>query len=40
VAVALGLMSWTLTTDESDSDIGTIITLGMGLDALEVVFAL
>ncbi|KAG2074874.1 hypothetical protein BDR04DRAFT_1092486 [Suillus decipiens] len=42
VAVALGLMSWALTTDESDSvtATGTIITLGTGLDALEVVFAL
>jgi hypothetical protein len=42
VAVALGLMSWALTTDESDSVTvtGTITTLGTGLDALEVVFAL
>ncbi|KAG1740789.1 uncharacterized protein EDB91DRAFT_1131454 [Suillus paluster] len=42
VAVALGLMSWALTADESDSVTvtGTITTLGTGLDALEVVFAL
>ncbi|KAG2153414.1 hypothetical protein DEU56DRAFT_849538 [Suillus clintonianus] len=42
VAVALGLMSWALTADESDSvtATGTITTLGTGLDALEVVFAL
>ncbi|KAG2131703.1 uncharacterized protein EDB93DRAFT_931730 [Suillus bovinus] len=42
VAVALGLMSWALTADESDSVTvtGTVTTLGTGLDALEVVFAL
>ncbi|KAG1879861.1 hypothetical protein F4604DRAFT_1752099 [Suillus subluteus] len=42
VAVALGLMSWALTADESDgvTVTGTITTLGTGLDALEVVFAL
>ncbi|KAG1759269.1 hypothetical protein EDD22DRAFT_907046 [Suillus occidentalis] len=42
VAVALGLMSWALTADESDSVTvtGTITTLGTGLDAIEVVFAL
>lgn len=42
VAVALGLMSWALTADESDSVAvtGTITSLGTGLDALELVFAL
>ncbi|OAX41202.1 hypothetical protein K503DRAFT_767884 [Rhizopogon vinicolor AM-OR11-026] len=42
VAVALGLMSWALTADESDSVpvTGTITALGTGLDALELVFAL
>lgn len=42
VAVALGLMSWALTADESDgvTVTGTITTLGTGLDAIEVVFAL
>ncbi|KAG1774984.1 hypothetical protein EV702DRAFT_1008320 [Suillus placidus] len=42
VAVALGLMSWALIADESDNVTvtGTITTLGTGLDALEVVFAL
>jgi hypothetical protein len=42
VAVALGLMSWALTGDESDNVAvtGTITPLGTGLDALELVFAL
>lgn len=42
VAVALGLMSWALTADESDivAVTGTITPLGTGLDALELVFAL
>ena len=42
VAVALGLMSWALTADESDSVAvtGTITPLGTGLDALELILAL
>ncbi|KAJ7594614.1 hypothetical protein C8J56DRAFT_1161202 [Mycena floridula] len=42
VAVALGLMSWALQTDEKDSlpVTGTIITLGNGNESLEVFFSL
>lgn len=40
--MGLGLMSWALLADDSDgvSVTGTIIRLGTGEDALEVVFAL
>lgn len=42
VAVGLGLMSWALLADESDAiDVtGTLIKLGTGQEALEVIFAL
>lgn len=42
VAVGLGLMSWALLADESDSVTvaGTLIKLGTGQEALEVIFAL
>ncbi|KAF8070412.1 hypothetical protein FPV67DRAFT_1018570 [Lyophyllum atratum] len=42
VAVGLGLMSWAMMTDEKDSAAvtGTLITLGTGQEALEVIFAL
>ncbi|KAF5385937.1 hypothetical protein D9615_002292 [Tricholomella constricta] len=42
VAVGLGLMSWALLADEKDSAAvtGTLIKLGTGREALEVIFAL
>lgn len=42
VAVGLGLMSWAMLAEESDSVsvAGTLMKLGSGQDALEVVFAL
>lgn len=42
VAVGLGLMSWALRADDSDcvSVTGTIMKMGNGEEALEVIFAL
>ena len=44
VAVGLGLMSWVLLADEDTSEViqvtGTVMTLGNGEEALEVIFAL
>jgi hypothetical protein len=43
VAVGLGLMSWALLADEDTDGVqvtGTVMTMGNGEEALEVVFAL
>ena len=42
VAVGLGLMSWALSSDDSDpvTVVGTIVKQGTGQEALEVIFAL